>query len=182
MTSRVMRSYQQQQKGQMDKLLYKTKNPISLYFCAVTSILFVVNAVLNGDNFWGPFIYILAYAIAVYWYLANYSGRLILTSNKIMVKYTITKYLDFEIPLTGLVEFDYKKGFYDLASDKSYVVNGFVPKIFYDTLILKYEFRNTKKEIEKQETKIKINTRMFQFDKFAETLKKEFKIKETVSW
>ena len=166
----------------MDKLLYKTKNPISLYFCVLTSILFVINAVLNGDNFWGPFIYILVYTIAVYWYLANYSGRLILTSDKIIVKYTITKYLDFEIPLTGIVEYDYKKGFYDMASDKSCGVNGFVPKIFYDTLILKYEIRNAKKEIEKQEKEIKINTRIFQFDKFTETLKKEFKIKETASW
>lgn len=165
----------------MDKLLYKTKNPISLYFCVLTSILFVVNAVLNGDNFWGPFIYILVYTIAVYWYLANYSGRLILTSDKIIVKYTITRYLDFEIPLTGIVEYDYKKGFYDMVSDKSYGVNGFVPKVFYDTLILKYEIRNDKKEIEKEEKEIKINTRMFQFDKFTETLKKEFKIKETAS-
>lgn len=166
----------------MDRIIYKTKNPISLYFCALTSILFVVNAVLNGDNFWGPFIYILVYTIAVYWYLANYSGRLILTSDTIIVKYTITKYLDFEIPLTDIVEYDYKKGFYDMTSEKSYGVNGFVPKIFYDTLILKYEVGNAKKEIEKQEKEIKINTRMFQFDKFTETLKKEFKIKETASW
>ncbi len=166
----------------MGKIIYKTKNPVSLYFCALTSILFIVSAILNGDNFWGPFMYILVYTIAVYWYLANYSGRLILTPDKIIVKYTITKFLDFEIPLTGIVEYDYKKGFYDMAPFKSYGVNRFVPKIFYDTLILKYEIRNAKKEIEKQEKEIKINTRMFQFDKFTETLKKEFKIKETASW
>jgi hypothetical protein len=164
----------------MDKPIYKTKNPISFYFCVLTSMLFTFNAVLNGDNFWGPFICILLYTLAVYWYLANYSGRLILVSDKIIVKYTITRYLNFEVSLTGLVEFDFKKGFYDMASDKSYGINSFVPRIFYDTLILKYEVRN-EKEIEKQEKEIKINTRMFQFDKFTETLQKEFKIKETVS-
>lgn len=166
----------------MDKLIYKTKNPISLSFCVLTSILFVVNAILNGDNFWGPFIYILAYTVAIYWYLANYSGKLILASDKIIVKYTITPYLNFEISIKGLVEFDYKKGFYDMASDKSYGINRFVPRICYDTLILKYEVKNAKKEIEKQGKEIKINTRMFQFDRFIETLKKEFKIKETASW
>jgi len=161
----------------MDKIRYKTNYPFSFYFWILTSLVFAINSIINSDNFWGPFIFIAIYIIAAYWYLANYSGQLILTTNKIVVKYSITKYLNFEISLEGVIEYDYKKGFYDMIPGRTYGVNYYVPKICYDTLILKYK----KGELELDHQEIKINTRMFQFDRFLAELSKIKKLQETDS-
>lgn len=161
----------------MDIIRYRTKKPVSLYLWILTVILFTINAVVDSDNLWGPFVYIVIYTVIVYWYFASYSGQLILTTNKIIVKYAITTFLNFEIPLESVIEYDYKKGFYDMTADKSYGVNNFVPRISYDTLILKCKTEESK--INRQE--IKINTRMYQFDKFLIELRKTKEIKETVT-
>lgn len=160
----------------MDIIKYRTKKPVSFYLWILTSILFALNAIVDSDNFWGPFVYIVIFTVGIYWYFANYSGQLILTTNKITVKYAITTFLNFEIPLESVIEYDYKKGFYDMTADKNYGVNKFVPKISYDTLILKC--RTGKSEINQQE--IRINTRMYQFDKFLIELRKTRKINETI--
>jgi hypothetical protein len=165
----------------MDKIRYRTKIPFSFYFWILTTILFASIVVVNSDNFFAPIIYIPLFSVAIYWYFANYSGQLILTSDKIIVRYSITRSLNIEIPLEGIYEYDYKKGFYDMISNKGYVVNDFVPKIFYDTVVLKYKIKNKKKDIELTEQVFKINTRMFQLDSFLAELRKLKNIKETVN-
>ncbi len=62
-----------------------------------------------------------------------------------------------------------------MTADKNYGVNNFVPRISYDTLILKCKTGESK--INQQE--IRINTRMYQFDKFLNELRETRKIKET---
>jgi hypothetical protein len=171
----------QYQLGKMDKILYKTQTPFSFYFWMLTTILFATIVVFKSDNFLAPIIYIPIFSVAIYLYFANYSGRLILTSDKIMVKYSITTFLNYEILLDGIKEYDYKKGFYDLMSSKRYGVNDFVPQIFFDTIKLKFSIKNKNGVVELREEKIKINTRMFQLDKFLCELSKIKRIKETVN-
>ena len=139
----------------------KTKLPISLYIVNVLSILFFLFFI---PSFSEAIVYTSTLYIILYLMFTRHSCRILVEDNFIKIKYFYIWEKNINFQIKGKCEIDYKKGFYDFFSDKSFQNLFNFPIYNFDRILIAFKQPNI------DTIYLDVNTRMFQFEKVIKFL------------
>lgn len=139
-----------------------TKRPLSFYLLIIIAILFFAICITQKMNIFASILYCSLISSLFYYIFCRYSCIVVIENNKLRINYLFPWNKDIQFDLKCISKFYYRNGFYSPFSDNSVIIGGI--NFCFDTLVFKIKDDETDEKI------IKINTRLFFFDRIIEKI------------
>lgn len=145
----------------------KTKPPLVFYLNYFAAVVVLILLIASGAGLGKTLFYTMFAFFAFYILFTRDACTISIRQNQLFVNYLFPWQKNKTIPLNGLKEVDYRKGFFDFFSSKGRTRYSSFPNYCSDLITLKYKDSTINEEVN-----VECNTRMFEFDKIINELAK----------
>lgn len=143
----------------------KTRVPIMLVLWLFITVILFLFLLINEMVLWGVCFYVGIISGLYYFIFCRYSCTIKVIEKKLQINYLVFWLKNKDINLTEVINYNYRKGFYDFFSEKPQ--SEYYNIICYDSLIINL--------INGKKIEINLNTRIGDFGKIRNILNKTIK-------